>query len=824
MSCNSRVIEHPRQDAITASTTRIVIGSRPRSESKDRATGKDESESTSSLEASGSVELNRLLVVVDPLPEENIIGFLIRLTELNDYDKLAWILGLSKLSVGLYSGIALFFNRGQDLSRLVKLTDISEAELRSLQYSLVETARQTTGYRFFGRTLSWTRLGLRRPRVCPQCLRQFGFVSKLWDLSAYTACVIHKCLLMEHCPQCGKRIKWNRNRISFCGHCGSDWTKVISPSLEEGNLKVSQQIHCLCNGQQEQTEGRVGRGCNPLASLDLEYLLTALYFIARQTKALGEEGGRQPSLSNSQLHKALADSWQVFEEWPGKFWDFLGSYRTDRGNESGLSVGRQFGGLYNKFLQNLCDPCFDFIRIGFDDYLRDRWDGKYEPDRQRAFRERLDKSYISEHTAGLRLGSSKVRVRQLIKHGKIKATQRRSGSFLVDISSVDEYKQQFADSLSTTELQSMIGVSYSGVEDLIKQGYLNPFSGPTVDGGPTWRIKRDDVLNLVARIEKNIRSVPFDSRRQIVGFDYALRLFSRLGAGLTEFLQLILDKDIRPCGMTNSAATTFSKFKFDKQAVLAYVRRQMQQRKQDVLFLKEAVTELGITEDTAHFLRDKGILKVEINRPGLWRGSIITRAAIEDFKSNYVSAGELARGLKTSPNRILELLANKKVHPIMGPSLDGCYQYLYRRSDVESIGVDLKQLSIDERIGSIARDPRIRVSVDQIADILHISVDKVDHLIESGLLLPVKPQLRSCDSNVFNGYAVLRYIRLMGGRDDLVSAPIAAEMLGVRNGYLPYFVRMGKLIPVALKEKDRFKYFSREDVERLVRLRQAKNR
>jgi hypothetical protein len=526
------------------------------------------------------------------------------------------------------------------------------------------------------------------------------------------------------------------------------------------------------------------------------------------------------------MHKVLDVSWHVFEQWPRNFWDFLDSYRSDYGSESGLSVGSQFGRLYNQFLQNLFDPCFAFMKIAFDDYLRDRWDGKYEPDRQRKFRLGLDNSYISEHAAARRLGSTKSRTRQLIKHRKIKAIERRSrcgSSFLVDISSIDDYKQEVADSLTTTDLQSIFGIGYRGVEDLIKQGYLDRFSGPTVDGTPSWRIKREDVLHLVARIEKNISPLPDDSPHQIIGFADAIKIYSKLGAGLTQFLQLILARQILPCGVTTSEGTTFSRLRFDKQAILTYVRRERQHRKQNALFLKEAATELGIVEDTAYFLRDKGILKVDSNRPGLGQGSIITRAAIEEFKSNYVSAGELGRELKTSPNRILELLASKKVYPIMGPSVDGCYQYLFSRSDVGGIGVDLSQLSIEERIASIARDPRTRLTVEQIADKLQMSVERVNHLIESGLLLPLKPRLRPCDSNVFNGYAAVRYLRLMGGREDLVSAPIAAKMLGVRNGSLPYFVSTRKLIPVTLKEKDRFKYFKREDVERLVRVRQAKN-
>lgn len=645
-------------------------------------------------------------------------------------------------------------------------------------------------------------------------------------MSAYTACARHKCLLMEDCPQCGARIKWSRSRISFCGRCGFDWTKVTLPTLNEENLKVSQQIYRLCSSQQEQIELEVGRSGNPLVSLDLEFLLTALYFIARQTEGFGKTASDRFSLSVSEMHKVLDVSWHVFEEWPANFWDFLDSYRTEYGSESGLSVGSQFGRLYNQFLQNLFDPCFNFMKIAFDDYLRDRWDGKYEPERQRAFRRHLDKRYVSETAAARRLGSTKARIRQLIKHSKIKAIERNSRcgtSFLVDIRSLDEYKQAPADSLSTSDLRSIFGIGYSGIEDLIKHGYLNPFSGPTVDGRHLWRVKRDDVLNLVARIEQSICPIPHDSQHQIIDFNDALKLFSRLGAGLSQFLQLILDKQLVPCGVTPSAGMAFSRLRFDKHVVLTYVRRQMQQRKQDALFLQEAAVELGIVEDTAYFLRDKGILKVETDRAGLWRGSIITRAAIEEFKSNYVSGGELAREVNTSPNRILELLASRKVYPIMGPSVDGCYQYLFRRSDVEGIGVDLKQLSIEERTGSITRDQRTRLTVDQIADILQMSVEKVNHLIESGLLLPLKPRLRPCDSNVFNGYAVVRYLRLMGGRLDLVSGPIAAKMLDVPIGYLTNFARTGKLIPVTLKEKDRYKYFKREDVERLIRLRQAKN-
>jgi hypothetical protein len=81
--------------------------------------------------------------------------------------------------------------------------------------------------------------------------------------------------------------------------------------------------------------------------------------------------------------------------------------------------------------------------------------------------------------------------------------------------------------------------------------------------------------------------------------------------------------------------------------------------------------------------------------------------------------------------------------------------------------------------------------VDQIADILQMSVERVNQLIESGLIKPLRPRLGPCDANVFNGYAVVRYMPSMGGRADLVPGPVAAKMLGIRIPSLPYYTCMG---------------------------------
>jgi hypothetical protein len=766
-----------------------------------------------------------LLRISEPKAHENLIAYLLRLTEYNDYDKLVWILEFAGLDSNLHNSLSLFFDSGQSLSKLSKLTSIDEAKLRSLQYPLIKTSLGARSCIFFDSQIHRYMLSMRAPKICPSCLGEFGYIPKIWDLAAVTVCERHKCLLVDSCQGCKARIRWSRNKISVCP-CDFDWRRTDLQKVEDGDLKVVQQINQLCGiSPAHHIEDRVQQ-LNPLHELDLSSYLTALFFIIGQLKGVNGTTGHRISFSalNSELHDLIIKAVKVFDNWPNGFYKFLEWRQVTWGNLGGKGVSDQFGAFYTLLTKELSSSCFDFMREAFDYYLREIWNGRYLPGRQaRKFGPLIGKKYVIESAAGKYLGVESSRLRRLIEYKVLDAVEReRNGKkiYFVDRASLQNYKHQYQHSLGMPELVSMLGLSHASVEGLIKQGMLVPFNGPAVTGSGVWRVRQEVVAKLIDDIEKKTTSNRKKCSHKHCRIDDAMRVIARLGVDKVFLVKAMLTGEITPCCLIKSKQGFFGQLRFIKEQISGYISIQMQDKKVGALYLQEAACELGIKKETASFLKEAGIIKVERSGKGIWNGFLISRESIENFKSLYVTAGELAHETGTNVSLAVRLLVEQEILPIAGPSIGNCPQYIFKRSDMEARDIELSELLKEWRIRSITRDKRIKLKSEEVCELLKIDLSKLRRLVENGLLVPFIPRQHSCYIETFNGYSVLRYAQLFKGRDDLVSGPVAARMLSVSIGSLHNnLMRTGRLKPVELQEKYRFNYYKREDVEHLATLR-----
>jgi hypothetical protein len=307
-----------------------------------------------------------------------------------------------------------------------------------------------------------------------------------------------------------------------------------------------------------------------------------------------------------------------------------------------------------------------------------------------------------------------------------------------------------------------------------------------------------------------------------------------LRGGSVHFIQSIIKREIVPWKCTHNQDGFLHGIEFFKEDVLRYLKKRRSQlgkefatrtnirwkERPGTIYLKRAATALGVMVDTIYFLRTQGAIEII---EGAHRGASLT-AFISDesarqFRSRFVSSGALAREVGTSSNKILTLLRTHAVRPAFGPDLDGCPQYIFERSSIERVG-SLSELLTSERIRAIERDPRVRLTELEVADLLGVPMERIQRLVESGLLKQFKPRLHS-SASVFNGYGVIRYRKMFGRRDDLVSGPVAAHMLGMKVGYLQYWVRTGRLNPVPLLNRNRLNYYKRDEVETFAQSRSA---
>lgn len=267
----------------------------------------------------------RLLRTGQPEPDESFVGYLLRLTEMNGYQTLSWILQITGIRSYLQSKLSFAFDDSLDLTPLAHLSGIDKTSLASLLYHSVNDPRRKMGeYSVFGSAVAQYMIRLQYPKVCPTCLSEAGYARKIWELAPVTACPTHNCLLIDECPNCTKRISWARRSVSKC-QCGFDWREYQTSAVKAAELEVVRRIYLLCNLSVSAAQTSCNVNTNPLDTLNLRHFLSVLFFVASQYAGLIDTKGKHlaPSMRNAELHVLLRKAWPVFGHWPTSYFNFL---------------------------------------------------------------------------------------------------------------------------------------------------------------------------------------------------------------------------------------------------------------------------------------------------------------------------------------------------------------------------------------------------------------------------------------------------------------------------------------------------------------------
>lgn len=70
--------------------------------------------------------------------------------------------------------------------------------------------------------------------VCPQCLAEKPYLRKLWSLKLIDVCPVHRCDLVQVCPQCQWDLTWHRGCPKTCS-CGFDLSTCSSSFQSKNN-------------------------------------------------------------------------------------------------------------------------------------------------------------------------------------------------------------------------------------------------------------------------------------------------------------------------------------------------------------------------------------------------------------------------------------------------------------------------------------------------------------------------------------------------------------------------------------------------------------
>lgn len=132
-----------------------------------------------------------------------------------------------------------------DSQNAPQLADWFGAGVQKLSFALeaATNGRRVQGTTYLGHVLGRSYfLNRRYPRVCPDCISEFGYCRAAWDFTLNVACVSHRRLLIERCPACMSTLQWTRPGPDLCD-CGLPWLLHDCPvAASDGELFLAQAI------------------------------------------------------------------------------------------------------------------------------------------------------------------------------------------------------------------------------------------------------------------------------------------------------------------------------------------------------------------------------------------------------------------------------------------------------------------------------------------------------------------------------------------------------------------------------------------------------
>lgn len=800
--------------------------------------------------------VKKLRLRESPRTDESFMGFLVRLTELNDYEKLSWIVEAAGLNHKiLHLGCSFAFGKSVDLSLLADLTGVTVRELSAMTYNPKNESDPVFMSSIFGMAVPKYVIRQRRCKICPLCLLESPYCRRIWDLAPATICLAHKCMLVDECPKCGKRITWLRSKVSVC-RCKYDWRNKVPAAVKDSEMEVTKQIYKLCGLPIDESRVMDNPDNNPLLILSLEDFLSAIFFIASQYAGLTDTRGKflAPTRNNSEIHSLLNKAFKVFEDWPTNYFTFLDWRRLHRRNTRYVGgLRKDFGEYKYALYHQFSSSSFDFLRNSFEEYLRTQWSGGYVGNIKRLGEVAYPKRYLSRVEAQIELKVDFKVIESYIEEGKLKAVIRQQGKnrlILIDAASVEEMRRKFEDHIGIKETASLLGVSLQRVHDLIAHECFKPVRGPSVDKYKIWKFSHKQVTDLLNNIRSKIVPSANVATESTISFAGVLKIFAPCkGFGVGRLVKLILNGEITPCGEGQESG--LKAFLFSEQSMREYAWNQQRGINNEGFCITETAKILGIEKKVAYFLTSKGLLPTQKSSNNKWSTLIVTKEGMEFFTSTYVILKDEAKQLKTNTHRLVNLLIQNGVAPVSGPNTDGGHRYLFRKLDLESVNLAIlvaeekekrkterdiakqktrhtivkqrkKQNTVRRRTKRAVPKP---LSVQQTAEILGLDTKTVNDLAERGCLRPYQPKSKSHNTDTeyhFSVYVIRKYKKSMADCRGLISSSVAAQMLNETWGaFHEKWVRAGYIRPIKPKGIRGGNYFRLEEVEGLIRLKNA---
>lgn len=323
------------------------------------------------METDVDFEPQPLLFSLKPDSDESLVGFLIRLAEVNHLGSPYAVLKLAGAKPQQPPAI-------EDIPALAALCGCHPDQLLQLFGFVQKTQDGEKAWRIADQWITKPYfVSSRALSYCPECLVEQGYLRSIWELTLYRVCARHEVQLLDHCPSCGRTTTWMRSHVDRC-HCGfllrtaprlkMDGAPLLVSTLMEQTLNTSLGI----KGQRTLSAAMTRR----LQELSLDGLCKTIWLLGT---CLGDTKQRriQCRMTPNKLGSALSiieAAGIILKHWPDAFYGHLEQLRHRIiPTHDGALVARVFGSVHRHLTEDMTSDEFQFLRIAYERRVRDLW-------------------------------------------------------------------------------------------------------------------------------------------------------------------------------------------------------------------------------------------------------------------------------------------------------------------------------------------------------------------------------------------------------------------------------------------------------------------
>lgn len=394
--------------------------------------------------------------------DECILGYLLRLAEINGFKNIGYLLNHMGLSwKNMHAPVKGILSGKYNLEECFKSLKIPYREFHTAKV-----------YKGFTVGIDTNLILSMYPKVCPACLKESGYCKYYWNYLPIIVCPIHNLFLVDYQHSSDERLSWYRSSLFLFDKQPREIIDVTNNNKKLFGL--SHYFFCISSGDYSSKFTPL-----ILRGLDFKSAITFINFLAHYICRLNGYYFRPISMKNDELGRCYIDAWEVFLDWPNRFYALLSQYIDNPMRVRGLSgVHKNFRDIYERINKSELSRGMMIVKAEFENYISTYWPGAINHRRIKNITiETTHLSYISLKEASSILNCRPARIKKLVHQDKIN-TVIFQGKVHFSRKDIVDYSRILLENWTISEASSALQLSKYQIKILIESGVIGIIQKP----------------------------------------------------------------------------------------------------------------------------------------------------------------------------------------------------------------------------------------------------------------------------------------------------------------------------------------------------------